>query len=94
MEATLTTPFPVIATASWAAAILMLIRFWLRNTAPMRSTMDGLQLLLAIAVAMLPDARRPPGADRGDGRARIVLRASHQWRAHAGISDPLTATHR
>jgi hypothetical protein len=37
MEAILTTPFPVLATASWAAAIMMLTRSWLRSTAAKRN---------------------------------------------------------
>ena len=57
METTLTTPFPVLATASWAAAIVMLVRSRLRATARARSTMDGPQLVLTVAVLMLPDGR-------------------------------------
>jgi hypothetical protein len=62
METTLTAPFPMIAMASWVAAILILARAWLRDSATARSTMDGPQLLLSIAVGMLPDRHREWGA--------------------------------
>jgi len=79
METTLTTPFPVIAMASWAAAILMLIRSWLRDTAPVRSTVDGPQLLLAVAVAMLPDGRREWGAGMSAELAQLNSPSSRWW---------------
>jgi hypothetical protein len=62
METTLTTPFPVLATASWAAAIVMLVRSWLSATTQTRSTMDGPQLLLTATAPMLPDNRGDWGA--------------------------------
>jgi hypothetical protein len=58
METILITPFPVLAMASWAAAIMMLTRSWLRSTAARRSTMDGPELLLTAAVSMLPERCR------------------------------------
>lgn len=79
METTLTTPFPVLATASWAAAIVMLVRSRLRATARARSTMDGPQLVLTVAVLMLPDGRGDWGTAMSAELAQLRSPSSRWW---------------
>jgi hypothetical protein len=79
MDATLTTPFPVLATIAWVLATILLLRAWLRRTAAARSTMDGPALLLAAAVHLLPDRRRDWGAAMSAELAQLHTPAARWW---------------
>jgi len=83
MEATLTTPFPVLAMVAWVAALTIVARDWARRSAAARSAMDGPQMLLAAAAHLLPEQR----ADWGRAMsAELAQLGSSRWRFALGCA--------
>jgi hypothetical protein len=85
MEAILTTPFPMLARASWTLAVMILLRAWWRRTAAVRSTMDGPQMLLAGALSLLPDRRRDWGTAMSAELTHLRT-SSSRWRFALGCA--------
>jgi hypothetical protein len=93
MDVVLTTPFPVLAMASWLTVVIILIRDRRRTSSTVRSTMDGPQRVVAAACRVMPEQRAEWGRAMS---AELAQLDSARWRfawgcARAALFPPRTS---